>query len=550
MKTSFQAIACNKAGAVRHDRMGGREYLVVPMVMIVEGVLNGSSGPILYPEDELAKFPVAWNHKPVVVYHPELNGQPLSACDPDILTVQGTGLIMNSSYEPRKGEQPGKLRAEAWLDPVRINEVDERVAEAVQKNTVLELSTGLHIDVEPTEGEFNGKKYTGIARNFKPDHLAILPDKVGACSVEDGAGFLRANEEWSTADVNDLPDSCFLYIEAGGKKDEGSKTTPRSLRHLPYKGMDGKVDLPHLRNALARVPQMEGLSDSKKAALTARAQQILRRSKNGMMTNAADEVSYGALRDGLQALLVEGWVMEVFPSTFVYEIKGTLYQQEYRQNTDGTVTLTGTPVQVIRRINYVEANGQRFIGSVAYAEETIMSKNEMVDHLIKSGKWSETDKVFLSHQTDDNLKHLVDKADKATADEAKKVPEKEPEKVPAANSETAKAKEPAKPQTAEEYIASAPSGIQDVLNQGLRTYNTSKAGLVKKIMANKRNTFTEVQLNAKALDELEGLVKLAGEDMAAAPTANYAGQGEVADNGGKEVEPLPLPTFNFAKAGK
>ncbi|MCF1193574.1 hypothetical protein LRR18_18465, partial [Mangrovimonas sp. AS39] len=93
-----------------------------------------------------AKFPVAWNHKPVVVYHPELNGQPLSACDPDILTVQGTGLIMNSSYEPRKGEQPGKLRAEAWLDPVRINEVDERVAEAVQKNTVLELSTGLHID--------------------------------------------------------------------------------------------------------------------------------------------------------------------------------------------------------------------------------------------------------------------------------------------------------------------------------------------------------------------------------------------------------------------
>src|SRR5215831_7370826 len=59
---------------------------------------------------------------------------------------------------------------------------------------------------------------------------------------------------WSTASVNDLPDSCFLYIESGGKKDSDGKTTPRSLRHLPYKNASGSIDLPHLRNAIARIP--------------------------------------------------------------------------------------------------------------------------------------------------------------------------------------------------------------------------------------------------------------------------------------------------------
>ncbi len=59
--------------------------------------------------------------------------------------------------------------------------------------------------------------------------------------------------EWDTAYINNLKDEAFAYIEPGGRKDETGRITPRSLRHLPYKDSDGKVDLPHLRNALARV---------------------------------------------------------------------------------------------------------------------------------------------------------------------------------------------------------------------------------------------------------------------------------------------------------
>jgi len=71
---------------------------------------------------------------------------------------------------------------------------------------------------------------------------------------------------WTTASINDLPDSSFAAISSGGAKDEGGKIAPRSLRHLPYKDASGKVDLPHLRNALARLPQTNISTEEKARA--------------------------------------------------------------------------------------------------------------------------------------------------------------------------------------------------------------------------------------------------------------------------------------------
>ena len=79
---------------------------------------------------------------------------------------------------------------------------------------------------------------------------------------------------WSTAFINNLPDSAFLYIESGGEKDDEGKTTPRSLRHFPYKGPDGSVDMPHLRNAMSRIPQ-SNLPQDVKDRLMAKCRQLL-----------------------------------------------------------------------------------------------------------------------------------------------------------------------------------------------------------------------------------------------------------------------------------
>src|SRR6266496_3603163 len=80
--------------------------------------------------------------------------------------------------------------------------------------------------------------------------------------------------QWTTAFINNLPDSSFLYIEPGGSKDSEGKTTPRSLRHFPVKDGSGNIDMPHLRNALARIPQ-SNLSDAIKTKLTAKAQNMM-----------------------------------------------------------------------------------------------------------------------------------------------------------------------------------------------------------------------------------------------------------------------------------
>lgn len=90
---------------------------------------------------------------------------------------------------------------------------------------------------------------------------------------------------WTAAYINDLPDSAFLYIEDGGEKDEAGKTTPRSLRHFPYKNAAGEVDLPHLRNALARLGQSDTgagwLSDDLRQRLISKAEAILERESGG-----------------------------------------------------------------------------------------------------------------------------------------------------------------------------------------------------------------------------------------------------------------------------
>jgi hypothetical protein len=159
--------------------------------MLVPGVLQGSKGPLLYPADEVRKSPDDWNHIPIVVYHPMKDGKPVSARSPTILSKYGVGFVFHSRTDSK-----GVLKGEGWLDVEATRRVDKSVLDSVQLGKPLELSTGLFVDDEPApEGAiFNdhrgSRKYVGIARNYKPDHLAILPSGKGACSLADGCGVL------------------------------------------------------------------------------------------------------------------------------------------------------------------------------------------------------------------------------------------------------------------------------------------------------------------------------------------------------------------------
>lgn len=113
-----------------------------------------------------------------------------------------------------------------------------------------------------------GKAVVALAQEF----AGIVETEVS--DVGDGESENEDKAVWTTSYVNNLPDSAFLYVEPGEKDGEG-KTVPRSKRHLPYKDSSGKVDLAHVRNAIARIPQMKGVSSGKKSALQERARKIL-----------------------------------------------------------------------------------------------------------------------------------------------------------------------------------------------------------------------------------------------------------------------------------
>lgn len=170
---------------VRREVFEGVEHLVVPVVMIVDGVLNGA----LVTEAEYGKYVESWNSRPVPVLHPERDGIPVSAAQPDIIQKNTIGVLFNVHAES------GKLKGEAWLNVEKAKRLGyEALLAELAAGAIIEVSTGYFSDAENKAGEFNGETYTEIHRNIRPDHLALLPGEIGACSVAEGCG-TRVNSE-------------------------------------------------------------------------------------------------------------------------------------------------------------------------------------------------------------------------------------------------------------------------------------------------------------------------------------------------------------------
>ena len=187
MVATFERLTVNLTGAYRRETLEGRPHLVVPCGMLPRaGVVNGSRGPLLYPEEEVGKDPSSWNGMPIVIYHPKMGGDFVSARQPAFFNSRKLGNVFNTRLDD-------KLRSEAWFDEARTRALAPEVYDRILNGQPVETSTGLGSEVEEVGGEFNGEKYVGIARNYKPDHLAVLPDRRGAFSVGMGGG-LFANE--------------------------------------------------------------------------------------------------------------------------------------------------------------------------------------------------------------------------------------------------------------------------------------------------------------------------------------------------------------------
>jgi len=408
-------------------------------VMLIEGVIEGSGGPVMYPDEELGRNPHAWNGQPIVLYHPEEGGVFVSAKRPTFFDTRKIGTVFNTEHQDRK------LKPELWFDEDRTRELDERVYSAVLNGQPMELSTGLDADLDPTPGEFNGKKYVGTVRNFRPDHLAMLPDKVGACSVAMGAG---------------------LYANAVKEPESTQLLLDRSVRTALK-----AVGVELVANELSFGQVIRTLSDLVSS------------------------------RYGTKGKYWNGYVSEVYQDYAIFvDEKGDHYRIDYSAADE--VKLVGSAVQVVRTVEYKAVSNsttEKVSPVITNEVQKMFDKKVHIDALIANGQIEESQRAAFEALPDATLQAMKVVQKTVLANTATVVPQPAPVPVvaPPANLTEWLTK------------TQAPPEVVAVVNQGQMALNAQRTQYVNQIKASPQNKFTDAALAGFDLVTLAAMAELA-----------------------------------------
>lgn len=241
---------------VSRQSFEGREHAVSPVVAVIEGVLNNE----LVTAEEISRFVDAWNDIPLPVPHP-MNGEtPISARSTKVIEGQSIGRFHNAVFANNQ------LSGELWIDVAKAHALGGDALLALQKverGEPLEVSTAYFRDIEERPGEWKGKKYNTIARNIRPDHLALLPNAVGACSWHDGCGAPRVNQQDCACRkepqaMNTEPESkgwgglfdAFQALQADVRALLGQRKDQPAINHGTPTAEDGQMEKKQLIDAL------------------------------------------------------------------------------------------------------------------------------------------------------------------------------------------------------------------------------------------------------------------------------------------------------------
>lgn len=415
---------------IRTELFDKRLHLIAPVVMLVEGVHNG----LLYLEEDLKTIPESWNGRPIVIAHPKKDGEPVSVnSSPELAERTKIGTIFNSIYLDKK------LKAEIWIDVEKAMKIAPDILTSINNGKSLEISTGLWSEEEEKEGEFEGETYYAIARHYKPDHLALLPNEKGACSWKDGCG-VRANET---------------------------------------EVVDGELSLHCIMDKLYQMMNVP--------------------------SNPNDMYSQPSKR-----------LKDVYFDYFTYEDKDNLlYKQGYKVSKKGEITLKGDPEQVKKLVSY-EVAEQNLNLSKHFIRRDNVDKKQKIEFIMntKQMEYKPEQAGILEAMSDADLDLHYKIAEKfrncKSCNGEIKINEDKLKEDPIVKPS---------PKTVQEYVKDAPSVIKDLIINGVRMHNERKATLVKALISNKKNTFSQEKLDGMPIDELESLIALAQVDV------DFSGQG-------------------------
>lgn len=458
----------NENYEVRREQLNGVDHLVVPVTMMVEGVHSGSHGPILHLANELGRYPESWDGIPVTIGHPLVDGQYVSANTPAVLQDWAVGRIFNTHVTG------SALKAEAWLEEASLERISETTLEMINNGQIIEVSIGIFSDEEMTSGIWNNERYTAVARNHRPNHLALLPDEVGACSIADGCG-IRVNKKENTKVATEN-----VIINA-----DNQNSVIKELNRMGF---------------------------------------------------SVNELGYGELREkigsavyGLDGNGLDHYVEEVYSDYFVYvqynnridPRKRTLYKQSYSINESNEIALVGEPINVKKEISYSPIPATNGVVKA----ERIIKKNKamctdcvkkLADNLInnKSTAWSEADREYLEAQTEEQLEKMTPQPAEVVQTNATSKPTRE--EILSVFKES--------PMSNEEFLSLASPEVRLQIQEGLELRTNQKNQIVSDIMAN-TDQWSEDELKLKDFPELQKIYKVVTKDMGETVFAGAGGIG-------------------------
>jgi arsenate reductase-like glutaredoxin family protein len=458
---------------VKQVTEGEDEYLIVPVVMMVEGVHNGNRGPIYHKAETLAKYAEHFNDIPVTISHP-INEQGLyvSVNTPGIMDSWGVGKVRNSRFED------GKLKADAWLDVMLLASISPEALQCIQESEEMEVSIGTFSDEEVVEGVWNNEKYKSIALNYSPDHLALLPGEIGACSIKDGCG-LRVNKQKGGKDVSELSSKVKELLKEG------------------YSVLQFNMNV-------------DGF------------QEIIEKAWNLLSSMETETKSF--------------YLIDVYDNHVIYRMRNRLddsvvmLRQSYTINEDGSLALSGEPQKVRRDVNYVEVNKENV--KPKNKEVKIMCEKcpEKVDELIANSatNFTKDDREWLDTLTEDKLDKLIPKRVRSV-----NTPEITVDKAWEVINTNSKG--------VDDYLKNLPADVKVQVEKGLETYKEEHKKVVKFILDNTaKEIWEEEELNNMSMEVLKKIQKTI-ESVDEEELADYSAQ-SAGGNGQqpKKVKIAPL----------
>ena len=457
----------------------GRKHLVVPVVMMIEGVHNGSNGAIFHSADELSRHVGSWNGIPIVIQHPAEDGQAISANSPDVIDRERVGRVYNTRFES------GKLKAEAWLDETQMGHVSLEAFTYIRDKKPLDVSVGVFTDDEVIEGTWNNEAYTAISRNHRPDHLALLPGGVGACSWTDGCG-VRVNSKGG----DDLTQKEQHLIELIKNYESGMKEKIETLQQ--------KLD------------QMD---------------------TNSVM-HFLEEVFKGHCIYRISKDIGEGIPMEQ-----------EYYKRVYSMNADGLIEFSGEPIPVRKKIEYklINNNAKGGTGEMADKKEKKPCCEEKVKILVQSKGFTDKDQDWLSGLEESQIDSLIAVNVRAEKVPKEKVVEKE---VPVQmNKEQLAAYMKETFSSPEQFMAILPDDYKAQMTHGMQLYQQHRDGLVARVKEAAPDVYSDAELTGMDMSALEKLTRLIPK------TADYSlnGNPPAPVINANEVKPLLPPGVKEAE---